>query len=256
MARLSGQIPTEGLIVRKAATPADMSAVYSLRYDVFVDEMGGDGPMVDHEARQERDRFDDFAHHLMLIDESAGGVCIGTFRFMDEAGARAAGGFYTSGEYDLSPLLTSGARLLECGRSCLHPGHRGGQGMHLLWQALGQHVIEAGVDVLFGVASFPGRNPDPHKAAISHLHRAHLAPDELRPRALHPVFNPSDLAESGESDRLSVMRSMPSLIKAYLRLGGAVGEGAFVDDAFNTTDVCMVLPVANIPPAQRRRFAS
>ena len=37
------------------------------------------------------------------------------------------------------------------------------------------------------------------------------------------------------------MVETPALIKGYLRLGGMVGEGAFVDHAFNTTDVCLVM---------------
>jgi putative hemolysin len=34
---------------------------------------------------------------------------------------------------------------------------------------------------------------------------------------------------------------MPALIKAYLRLGGFVGDGAYIDHAFNTTDVCLLM---------------
>jgi putative hemolysin len=37
---------------------------------------------------------------------------------------------------------------------------------------------------------------------------------------------------------------MPALIKAYLRLGGFVGDGAFIDQAFNTTDVCLLMDTA------------
>jgi putative hemolysin len=37
------------------------------------------------------------------------------------------------------------------------------------------------------------------------------------------------------------MRATPALIKAYLRLGGVVGQGAYVDHAFNTTDICLIL---------------
>ena len=37
---------------------------------------------------------------------------------------------------------------------------------------------------------------------------------------------------------------MPPLIKGYLRLGAMVGNGAVVDQAFNTTDVLIILPIA------------
>ena len=42
-----------------------------------------------------------------------------------------------------------------------------------------------------------------------------------------------------------------TLIKAYLRLGGYVGEGAFVDHAFNTTDVCLILDTARMSDKHR-----
>jgi putative hemolysin len=42
-------------------------------------------------------------------------------------------------------------------------------------------------------------------------------------------------------DQKIAMRQMPPLIKAYLRVGGFVGEGAFVDHQFNTIDVCIIV---------------
>jgi putative hemolysin len=61
------------------------------------------------------------------------------------------------------------------------------------------------------------------------------------------------LCASGEFeiDRLTALRAMPALIKAYLRLGGCVGEGAYVDVQFNTVDVCMVLDVLAMNPRQK-----
>ena len=35
--------------------------------------------------------------------------------------------------------------------------------------------------------------------------------------------------------------SLPPLVKGYLRLGGMVGDGAVVDDQFNTTDIAIVV---------------
>jgi putative hemolysin len=43
----------------------------------------------------------------------------------------------------------------------------------------------------------------------------------------------------------------PALIKAYLRLGGFVGQGAFIDRPFNTIDVCLVMDVARMSPKHR-----
>ena len=50
------------------------------------------------------------------------------------------------------------------------------------------------------------------------------------------------------------MVQVPALIKAYLRLGGFVGQGAWIDTAFNTTDVCLILDTAHMNDRQRRLY--
>jgi putative hemolysin len=64
-----------------------------------------------------------------------------------------------------------------------------------------------------------------------------------------------DLMPGESIDRARAMRAVPALIKAYLRLGGFVGDGAFVDHAFNTTDVCLVLDTARMNDRQRALYA-
>ncbi len=60
-----------------------------------------------------------------------------------------------------------------------------------------------------------------------------------------------NLIDKDQLDRFSALRNTPALIKAYLRLGGMVGEGAFIDHAFNTTDVCLILPTASVSNQRR-----
>lgn len=167
---------------------------------------------------------------------------------MDDARAAAAGQFYCDDEYDLTVLRASGRRLLELGRSCIDPVYRGGPAMMRLWQALAAEVRARGIEVLFGVASFHGTDPQTLAAPLSLLHHAHLAPPDLRVRA--SPFQPMDLMPADAIDRRAALLQMPALIKAYLRLGGFVGEGAFVDHAFNTTDVCLILDIARLKPGQ------
>ncbi len=44
-----------------------------------------------------------------------------------------------------------------------------------------------------------------------------------------------------EVDARRVLTMLPPLIKGYLRLGGMVGDGAVIDDQFNTTDIAIVV---------------
>ncbi|HAC50879.1 ornithine-acyl-ACP acyltransferase [Sulfitobacter sp. HI0082] len=237
--------------VRLAQTDADVQAAQRLRYDVFVRELGGGGPMVDHTAGLEQDRFDPYFDHLLLTDLRNDKLA-GVYRVMRGDMAARAGGFYSETEYDLTPLKNSGRKLLELGRSCLDPAYRGGMAMHHLWAALGRYVAEHEIEVLFGVASFHGTDTAALAEPLSLLHHRHLAPADLRVRARE--ITPMDLIPEAELDRRKAMLAVPSLIKAYLRLGGTVGEGAYIDRAFNTTDVCLILDTKQMSARQARFY--
>ncbi|WP_116132600.1 GNAT family N-acetyltransferase [Tropicimonas sp. IMCC34043] len=245
--------------VRLAESEADLLAAHRLRYQVFVAELGGDGPLVDHEARLERDRFDPFYDHLVLVDPARDAAAldhvVGVYRLMPGERAVEAGGFYSAGEYDLTPLLDSGRRLLELGRSCVHPECRGGTAMYHLWNGLARYILDRQIEVLFGVASFHGTDVAALAQPLSFLHHGHLAPPELRVRALPEHSAPMDILPEDRVVRAQAVRQIPALIKGYLRLGGCVGDGAFIDHEFNTTDVCLVMDTARMNVRQRALYS-
>jgi L-ornithine Nalpha-acyltransferase len=244
-------------VVRLATTPEDLTAAQALRYRVFVQELGGDGPLVDHEAGLERDAFDPYFDHLVLVDRridpASLGHVIGAYRILPCDRRAAAGRFYSETEFDLSPLLASGRKLLELGRSCVHADHRGGTAMFHLWNGLAEYVLDRGIEVLFGAASFHGTEIAPLAQPLSWLNHHHLAPLAMRVRALPPGRQEMDLIPADQLDRRAAMAATPALIKAYLRLGGFVGDGAWIDRAFNTTDVCLVMDTGQMS-ARHREF--
>lgn len=252
-------IDDDYLTIRLAASETDLRGAERLRYRVFVEELGGDGPLVDHEGRFERDRFDPFYDHLILVDERRDARdldhVVGVYRLMPGSRAQDSGGFYSEAEYDLRPLYASGRKLLELGRSCVDPQLRDGRALLRLWQGVGDYAIRTEAEILFGVASFHGTDLDRLAMPLSHLHHCHLAPPELRVRAHEDVYQPLDLVEPQAIERVAAMRMVPSLMKSYLRLGGFVGDGAFVDRAFNTTDVCLILDTTQLGERDRRRFS-
>lgn len=241
--------------VRLAETDADLRAAQRLRYDVFVEELGGNGPLVDHEARLERDRFDPYYDHLLLVDEARDGEIVGVYRLLRDDQAARAGQFYSENEYDLSVLKRSGRKCMELGRSCLARDYRGGAAMYHLWNGLARYVAEHEVEILFGVASFHGIDAQALAQPLSLLHHRHLAPESLRVRALETSYQSMNLLPETEIDRRAAMLEVPALIKAYLRLGGFVGEGAYVDYAFNTIDVCLVMDTARLSERQKNIYS-
>lgn len=242
------------LSVRLASDPVDLEAAFRLRYAVFVEELGAAGPGIDRERRLERDAFDAACEHLVLVDSrrdrSRREHVVGVYRLCRGGGGR----FYTEDEFDLGPLRRSGRRLLELGRSCVHRDHRGGTAMVHLWGGVADYVRRHRVEVLFGTASFHGTDPEAVAAPLSLLHHAYLAPPALRVRARREAHLSMDRLPLHAIDRPAALRAVPALIKGYLRLGGFVGEGAFVDRDFNTIDVCLVMDTALVTGRTRSLY--
>lgn len=246
-------------IVKIAQSEADLRAAQGLRYEVFISELGGAGPMVDHDQRLEIDKFDPYFDHLILLDQARGAdvsaQIVGVYRVLQDDQAAVLGQFYSEDEYDLTPLKQSGRKLLELGRSCLHKDYRGGAAMFHLWNALAAYVLENEIEILFGTASFHGTDPQELAQPLSMLHHNHLAPEELRVQVRAHSSTPMDLVDAANLDRKAAMLAVPALIKAYLRLGGFVGEGAFIDRDFNTTDVCLIMDTARMNEKQKAIYS-
>jgi L-ornithine Nalpha-acyltransferase len=249
--------------LRLAQGAGDLRAAQALRYQVFVQELGADGPMVDHAAGLERDAYDDIFDHLLLIDTARQGqgqglgqgaaAVVGVYRLLRGDVLPPGGRFYSEQEFDLSPLRASGKRLMELGRSCVHKDYRGGAAMLHLWNGLADYVLRHGVEIMFGAASLPGTDLAALAQPLAYLHHHHLAPLPYRVQARAGQFAPMDRLGKDQINRAQALAGIPNLIKAYLRLGGVVGQGAWVDHAFNTTDVCLVIDTAQMS-ARHREF--
>jgi len=232
------------LVARLACSEADIDAAQALRYRVFYGEMDAI-PSPETTARQrDFDAFDPVCDHLLVIsrerDDLPGGV-VGTYRLLRRSIARRHRGFYSADEYDISPLLDIHGEIMELGRSCVDREHRNRPTMQLLWQAIAAYVYAYDIRVMFGCASLPGADPDAVSVALSYLYHHHLAPSELRVRALASRRVDMATVPPSRIDARAAMKSLPPLIKGYLRLGGFVGDGAVVDPQFNTTDVCVIV---------------
>ncbi|MEZ7813571.1 MAG: putative hemolysin [Paracoccaceae bacterium] len=233
------------LILRLAADPRDLRAAQRLRYRVFVQELGANGPLVDHQAELEVDQFDSYFDHLLLIDTRRNtekcDYAVGVYRLLPPENAAKLGRYYCEGEFDINVLKASGRRLLELGRSCVDTDYRGGSAMLQLWNGLTNYVLERNIDVLFGAASFFCSDLAALEQPLSYLYHNHLAPPELFARALDGARTEMNILSKEKIDRKAAMLATPALIKAYLRLGGYVGDGAYIDRRFNSVDVFLVL---------------
>jgi putative hemolysin len=230
--------------VRLAGTAAEIDAAQALRFRVFYEEMKA-RPTPEMEARQrDFDMFDEVCDHLLVLDRRRGegpeGI-VGTYRLIRRSAAAKIGRFYSSAEYDISPMINYPGEVLELGRSCIARDARNTATMQMLWRGIALYAFHYDIQVMFGCASLPGTDPSQHEQPLSYLYHHHLAPPEIRVRALDHRYVKMDVLEAGSYDPRKAMARVPPLIKGYLRLGGFVGDGAVIDSEFNTTDVFIIV---------------
>ena len=239
------------LEVRLAATQSEIEAAQRLRFDIFYREMSAQASPEMLATGRDFDDYDPICEHLLVIDKSDNDKVIATYRLMrDTAAAKTAKGFYTAGEYDISAMLkaNAGQRLLELGRSCVLKAFRTGPTMQLLWRGLLVYLIRNDIDLMFGCASLPGTDPKALALQLAYLYHFHLAPEGERVRALPQHYTPMNVMPKEAIDEAEALRSLPPLVKGYVRTGARIGDGAVIDRQFGTTDVFIYFPVSTIDP--------
>jgi len=232
------------LSVGFARTPQVLRAAQALRWRVFAEELGA--RLTSREPGIDQDIFDAHCRHLVVRDDDTGEVA-GTYRLLAPESARRVGSYYAETEFDLTRLRQLRNRMVEVGRSCIHPDYRNGAVIALLWAGLTRFMLAHGYEYLAGCASM-GMADGGHAAAsvYARLSERHLAPIEYRvfPRCALPLDR-LDADAGGE---------LPTLIQAYLRAGAWIcGEPAW-DPDFNTADFFVLLPLANVAPRYARHF--
>ncbi len=250
------------LEARLATTKAEIEAVQRLRYEVFYREMSADPSPEMAATGRDFDRYDDFADLLFVLDHSmrdADGKApvIGTYRLLRREVALKHGGFYTSSEYDISNMLANArpdARYLELGRSCVLKSHRTSAPFQLLWRGLMVYLLRHDIELMFGCASLPGTDPKALALQLAYLHHFHPIPAAERVRARPELYVSMDLMPKDQVNESEALRTLPPLVKGYIRAGASIGDGAVIDHQFGTTDVFIYFPVSRVDPRYMARF--
>ncbi len=252
---------SQHLNIRLAQNATEVTVAQKLRFEVFAGEMGAhvEGQGID------RDDYDQACDHLLVISPGTShrelmvddGQVVGTYRLLPQAAAQRLGGFYSQREFDVASLVKRHPQLsfLELGRSCVLAEHRGSSVVELLWQGIWNYVRAHRFDVMLGCASFEGTDPARHGEALSFLAQVPRAEawkvEAQKDRGLAMAVLAPDQINAKRA-----IAALPPLIKGYLRLGCHFGEACVVDQAFNTTDVLVILPVSAINPRYFARFGA
>ena len=230
------------LEARFADSPALVRDAQRLRAEVFGDEYGVrfDGP-----EGLDIDHYDAYCLHLNVYDV-ANDLLIATTRLLSQEQAALAGGFYSGQEFDLSAISRMPGRILEVGRTCVHPDYRSGAAITVLWSALAEYLVQEGFSHLIGCASISLADGGTTLASVMPtLREKHFVGDELRVSPNREII----LSASGTGPV-----SVPPLLKAYLRMGCRIGGEACWDPDFNCADVFIVLDVQALAGRYAQRF--
>jgi putative hemolysin len=235
----------ERLFVELAAGPEAIREAQALRYRVFGEEMGANlkaGP-----SGLDVDELDDYCHHLVVRETKTGQV-VGCTRLLNGADAKRFGRFYSEGEFDLGPIPELPGNLLEVGRTCISAECRHGAAIAVLWAGVAGYIRVHAIDYLFGCASMPlGENDWQAAAIMNRLRRHAMATDRLRVTPRRPL-----LATDLTDDVLDA--PLPTLVKAYVRLGAVACGEPCRDPDFEVADVLMLLDVDGLNPSYARHF--
>jgi putative hemolysin len=224
---------------------------------VFAGEMGA--VLYTHEPGLDIDDYDAHCDHLVVRENSTGEI-VGTYRMLSPDGARRAGGLYCETEFLIPTLAGLRDTLVETGRSCVHPDHRTGAVVNLVWAGIARYMLLTGYRWLVGCASVPLRTPGAPDGALvvgvwDTLRARHLAPEQYRvaPRRAGDV---EAARQSSEADLASGTRrpSLPPLLRGYLRLGAWVCGPPAHDPHFGVADFLVLLGLDRVDPRYLRHF--
>lgn len=233
-----------GYRVSLATDEADVRAVQLLRHHVFAGELGA--TLHSPVPGLDIDPFDAFCDHL-VVREQASGTVVGTYRMLRPENAVRAGRLYSDGEFELSALAGIRPGLVEVGRSCVHPDHRDGAVIALMWGGLVRYLQETGCEWIAGCCSLPLADGGGMAAAVwDRVSARNLSPEEFRVRP-HSPWSPEGVARPAGA-------ALPALLRGYLRLGAWVcGEPAH-DPDFGVADLFVLLSLNRTDPRYLRHF--
>jgi putative hemolysin len=238
--------PSYSIII--ASTIEEVRAVQRLRHLVFGQELGA--RLHSSEPGLDIDHFDDYCDHLVVRDDRTG-AAVGTYRMLRPERAIEAGGLYSDGEFDLTRLAPLRDVLVETGRSCVHPEHRTGAVINLMWAGIARYLHLHNRRWLAGCASVPLADGGYATNCVWELARTlHFSPPALRVRPRRPY----PLGEAATTEKAALNAAVPALLRGYLRLGAWVcGEPAH-DPDFDVADFFVLLSVDRVDPRYLRHF--
>lgn len=246
---------TERFTVKLAENHEEVEKAQRLRYEVFNIEQGR-GLESAGKYGIDFDEFDEYCLHLLVIDNKTDAV-EGTYRIHLGSIADSAKGFYSSREFEIRGLYRIAYKCMELGRTCVSPDFRNGIVVALLWNAITELLIRAGLRYMLGCVSLDATEPKIGWAIYEYLREnGSLSTDfEVSPRPGFRLPHPAKHeVERIISSNNMIRKFIPPLFKGYLRLGGRICGEPALDREFGTIDFFIMVDITKVPDRYARHF--
>ncbi len=261
--KMQKEIATPSLLAEKdqflikfADTEEEIEEALKLRYRVFNLEQGK-GLDSANDSGIDRDEFDDFCLHLIVVEKSSKKP-VGTYRIHMGPVANSAIGFYSEREFNVRGLDKIASQTIEVGRSCVAPEYRNGAVVALLWSGISELLMRSKLTYLLGCVSLETNDPAAAWALYRNFQSTGKNSDILSATPTEtfkiPPASEDDIQKYIADKKLN--RLIPPLFKGYLRLGSMIcGEPAY-DHEFGTIDFLILLNTTTLPERYMRHFLS
>jgi len=246
--------------MRLAQSAGDVRKAQRLRFEVFNLELG-EGLATSHALERDVDAFDEVCDHL-IVEESASGEVVGTYRLQTGVVAKANIGYYSQCEFDFSVYEPLRADMIELGRACVHRAHRNFNLLHLLWRGIAQYAVAHRARFLIGCSSLTSQDPRKGIAAYEQLRRKNLVKPAWQTFP-HPIYAcvAAGIDDLGRSDPWphpappgSSIPATTKLLRAYLAIGAKICGPPAIDREFGTIDFLTLLDLQALPSMVRAHF--
>jgi putative hemolysin len=239
-------IKTQNYTLKTANHLSELVELFRMRHHIFFNETG-----ITDDHNLDLDHFDSLCDHLVIRSNATGEIC-GTYRMLSSENTSK---FYSEGEFNLDDFLKAPGIKLELGRACIHPEHRNGAVIDLLWKGIGEYSKKSNASYLFGCSSVMTVSPVMSKAIFKTMKTNEMTSEEfsIRPRSKYKM---SFSAVTGEDifEEKFIMSQIPSLLRSYINAGARVFGKPALDKEFQCIDFFTILNLKEVNSSYEKRY--
>ncbi|AOA59091.1 GNAT family N-acetyltransferase [Acinetobacter larvae] len=210
-----------------------LQEIQRFRAKLFAEQFG-----INFEQDLDQDLYDLNCEHAVLRDKHSGEIVAYTrLKLFQEHNLQQS---YSAQEFDLS-ALSHLERVVEIGRTCVHPRYRNGRALSVLWLNLVPTVLwQMRAKHLIGCVSVRLED-NLARAYYTDLYLKNMSPERVIDVPSRAYFEPQHPEFSFPQDE-----RIPKLFQVYLAMNAKLSREAYHDVSFNCLDYFVLLDMHQV----------